>query len=403
MYNPSGVEDSEGEWFEVYNATGRSVDLLGLAFRDNNNKIVDHTVATELVVEAGSYTVFGRSGDLKVNGGVSVDVSYDKPKNTDDEMGLNNNDDTIYLQYGDVVFDMVPYNEDKGWPSGSGASLNLNVDYLDGADNDEPQFWCVAQAVYGSGKDEDGEVYSNAGTPGTANEACLDPIDNDGDGFSENEGDCNDKDETIYPGADEIQSDDIDQDCDGEDLTATPLSELLYGDLVITEVMQNPDSVSDGDGEYFEVYNNTSAAVDISGLYVYDVDSDGAVSTDFTVGISLNVESGEYVVIGKSTDIKTNGGVDVAFAFGGSMTLGNGDDELYISYDDGISITVFDGIVWDDGDSYPDGTGASMSLDPSALDADDNDDGSLWCLTSKKSIYGDGDYGTPGAVNEECR
>jgi hypothetical protein len=45
-----------------------------------------------------------------------------------------------------------------------------------------------------------------------------DLIDNDGDGYSENRGDCNDNDHTIYPGAQEICGDDIDQNCNGIDL-----------------------------------------------------------------------------------------------------------------------------------------------------------------------------------------
>jgi hypothetical protein len=42
-------------------------------------------------------------------------------------------------------------------------------------------------------------------------------VDTDGDGFTENQGDCDDNDNSIYPGAPEICGDGIDQDCDGSD------------------------------------------------------------------------------------------------------------------------------------------------------------------------------------------
>jgi hypothetical protein len=42
--------------------------------------------------------------------------------------------------------------------------------------------------------------------------------DDDVDGFSEFQGDLDDGDNTIYPGAEEICGDGIDQDCDGFDL-----------------------------------------------------------------------------------------------------------------------------------------------------------------------------------------
>ena len=69
------------------------------------------------------------------------------------------------------------------------------------------------------------EVFKCIQYPVTSNDDLMqdvpDPndVDNDGDGHTENEGDCDDTNNTIYPGATEIPYDGIDQDCDGTDLT----------------------------------------------------------------------------------------------------------------------------------------------------------------------------------------
>ena len=56
-----------------------------------------------------------------------------------------------------------------------------------------------------------------------ANTIIEKAVDNDGDGFTEYQGDCNDDNVDICPGAEETCGDEIDQDCDGEDLVCTGL------------------------------------------------------------------------------------------------------------------------------------------------------------------------------------
>jgi uncharacterized protein YkwD len=51
--------------------------------------------------------------------------------------------------------------------------------------------------------------------------ATLNSPDTDGDGYTESQGDCNDDNAAINPGAVDICGDGIDQDCSGEDLTCS--------------------------------------------------------------------------------------------------------------------------------------------------------------------------------------
>src|SRR5690606_11742485 len=65
-------------------------------------------------------------------------------------------------------------------------------------------------------------------------------MDDDGDGFPETGGDCDDTDDSIYPGGADTEGDAIDQDCDGidgnlvlESILVTPaVSNVLTGQVV---------------------------------------------------------------------------------------------------------------------------------------------------------------------------
>jgi mono/diheme cytochrome c family protein len=208
--------------------------------------------------------------------------------------------------------------------------------------------------------------------------------------------DCDDSDVSTYPGAVEIADDGIDQDCDGVDEVTVAayltVAELLPGDLVITEVMQNPSAVSDSAGEWFEVYNASGMDIDLNDLEIGDEDN---WSTTTVVGSTM-VLAGQYIVFAEESDIVTNGGVSADYDYSSSFALGNSSDELILS----VGGLIIDEIWYDNGATFPDPSGASMSLSGDAMDVLLNDDGANWC--EGVDAYGDGDLGTPGAENSVC-
>lgn len=161
------------------------------------------------------------------------------------------------------------------------------------------------------------------------------------------------------------------------------------GDIIITEIMQNPSAVTDGNGEWFEVYNTTGADIDMDGWTIRDNDTDS-----FVVAGPLVVPAGGYIVLGINADSGTNGGVTVAYEYT-SMFLSNSADEIVLEAPGPV---VIDAVVYDGGPNFPDPTGASMELAQSNFDATDNDDGSNW--GEGTTVFGDGDLGSPGADND---
>ena len=71
---------------------------------------------------------------------------------------------------------------------------------------------------------------SDGNESGDSNEVCLpsatlssDDVDNDSDGYTENQGDCDDADTGIHPDAVDLCGDGIDQNCDGSDLACVDI------------------------------------------------------------------------------------------------------------------------------------------------------------------------------------
>jgi endonuclease/exonuclease/phosphatase family metal-dependent hydrolase len=173
-------------------------------------------------------------------------------------------------------------------------------------------------------------------------------------------------------------------------IVITSVASPASAQLVINEIIQNPSAVSDGNGEWFELYNPDGVAVDINGWTIKD---DGVDTHIIANGGPLLVPAGGYLVLGNNTDSGTNGGVTVAYDYG-SWFLSNSADEVVLLND---SLVEIDRVNYDGGPNFPDPTGASMILSSPGVD---NNVGANWCEST--SAFGDGDLGTPGAANDVC-
>ncbi len=372
MVNPSKVDDALGEWFEIANVSGLPVDLAGLVLADEGT---DHlTLTSSLVVESGGLAVLAVKSSAAVNGGnTAVDLAYARATFRFDDGA----DEILLKNAAGTVLDRVAWTTSWGVPSG--AALALDAGAWDATSNDSAESWCAPGLSYGLG---------DLGSPGSENEVCA--LDEDGDGASVDE-DCDDADASVYPGAAEVEGDGLDQDCDGYDQLG--LDMLVEGDLVLSEVMVNPKMVDDSVGEWFEVYNATELTVDLGGLVLSDLGTDTT-----TVSGAVQVLPGEYALFAVKSSAAINGGLPtVDYVWTRTpFRFDNGPDEIVLSYG-GLT---FDSLSYGPAIGLLASDGASISVDPSALDATLNDDPGAWCAGS--ASYGLGDLGTPGVENSVC-
>jgi len=418
MQNPAEVSDANGEYFEVYNTTMAPIDLLGLTIESNSS--FSELISQSVVVAAGGYAVLGINADQSTNGGLVVDYEYNSNNGI-----LGNNSDFVQLVCGGTIIDVVAYDGGPNFPDPNGASMNLNPAFFNAIDNDTGANWCESTIPYGDG---------DLGTPGSANEVCstdcsisLDFL--SGAGCNGNDFEINVNfsvsngtgpyevvdDATNLPIATSTVSpiqltfpNSVTQTVDifvrdagaptctsatatvfVEDCSNIPTSTCPNaGDLVITEIMQNPDMVGDSQGEYFEVYNSTGADIDLVGFILKDDGSDL-----HTINASVIVPAGGYAILGREDDMSINGGVSVDYEYA-SFSLSNSVDEIILECEG----TLIDQVFYDN--SFPLAAGVAQNLNPNNLNATDNDNGANWCEST--SSFGLGDLGTPGTANDAC-
>ncbi len=157
------------------------------------------------------------------------------------------------------------------------------------------------------------------------------------------------------------------------------------GDIIISEIMQNPNAVLDSNGEWFELYNTTANSIDLNGWTIKDLDTDSHV-----ISGSLLMPGHGFLVLGIDSNSGTNGGVSVDYRYSG-VTLANGADELLLLDE---NLTEIDRVEYDGGVSWPDPTGASMVF--TGAPGDDNNNPANWTTATQTWSGSSGDKGSPG-------
>lgn len=153
----------------------------------------------------------------------------------------------------------------------------------------------------------------------------------------------------------------------------------IISDLLITEIMANPNAVTDTKGEWFEIYNPSNDVFDFNGITLSDNGSNSHLITGST---NLIINPGEYFVFGKNSNTLQNGGYIADYVYS-NFTLGNSDDEIILTDSIGnmLSLEYTSGFV---------SAGKSTELlSYEMLMANYG--------TTSDFNYGDGDFGTPGS------
>lgn len=170
---------------------------------------------------------------------------------------------------------------------------------------------------------------------------------------------------------------------DDRDLCAT----WLPGDLVITEVLVDPEGADTG-REYIELFNPGDRTVELGGLTLYTIASS---EKKVTIG-DAQVLPGAYFVLADAGIQPPRSGVDYTWGDGFGALM-NARGVIGIR----CGAAVIDEVSY--GRTQP---GRARELDGALPpDAIANDDESAWC-DAETAIASSEDFGTPGGPNQAC-
>ena len=158
---------------------------------------------------------------------------------------------------------------------------------------------------------------------------------------------------------------------------------LSEQNVVITEIMVNPASVSDSYGEWFEVTNISDQVISMQGWEIKDYSLDShIIQMD---NESSMIEPGQYFVLARNGDPSINGGINVDYVYD-NFSLSNTQDQIILLDSNGATVDAVDYTSdWN--------FSSGMSMEIHDIESDNS---LIENWSPSTLLFGTGDYGTPG-------
>lgn len=209
MINPSAVEDTRGEWVEIQNIGEMDINIKNFILISGKN---EHTISSDLILEPLELAVLCKEMDPAVNGGINCDYEYAS-------LSFVNSGGSISIKNTPDSTDSMEY------PS----EAVLEGKSLERIANESGHIWQPGQVMMDSG---------DFGSPGSENSHLLEDT----------------------PGKSSSPSTDIKSYFTGGSLAG----------IIINETLPNPAGVDNMGGEFIELFNTSSADVDLNGWFLED-------------------------------------------------------------------------------------------------------------------------------------
>jgi len=161
VHGPQSGEDKYGEWIEIYNTTGRTIDLSGLSVsftKLDGSSVTDLFIRSALTIEPGGYSVFGR----QPAGAEPEYVDYGYISDIDSKLF---DSAAVEISTCGQRIDLAVY---RNLPTKGSLALSGAISPPTAIANDDEINWCVDNA-----EDENTPQLGVRGTPGEENPVCV--------------------------------------------------------------------------------------------------------------------------------------------------------------------------------------------------------------------------------------